>query len=414
MTKKGKGHAKFSPAIKRLVAQRAGYRCSVRECNKLTIGPAKDPNKANNAGVAAHIYGAALSGKGPRGTGGLSEQELSSSQNAIWVCAHHANLIDKHEGAEYSASALHSYKALHETRVAHELAGIHTPFGWVSKVTVDSSPLFLDRMEIDLAKLNLIVGDNSVGKTALCEWIAGTSDPTCLERWEKMFPDTLRRVSIQVDYFNPDQHCISVDFLSSKYPKYKLDNNSTYVSTKTVKVIFPENIEFNCRGEAPNELEMISSALKLHPYEVRALCDEIGGHSDFFREAWFEESEEGVYMYLKVQIASRIETRSLRLLASSEIERLMMELGIMSANKLSMTGPTLLILDANSWHIDTNWLECYAEFFGSPACKFQTIVSTRSTGINFEDIAWAGWKTTHLTGIPPNVTATTGFSNCIE
>ena len=399
--------SEFSDSTKRLVAERAGYRCSFPGCAKLTVGPAADPNKSDNTGIAAHIYGAAVSGNGPRGTGDLSERDLHSPQNSIWLCANHASLIDKRMGADYAAGALHSYKALHETRIAHELAGIHTPFGWVRKFTVHSSPLFADRFEIELAKLNLIVGGNSVGKTALCEWIAGISNPTYLERWEILYPVTLKRLSAQVEYFNPDPHRIEVDFLNTNYPQYKLDGERTFLSTNIVRVVFPESLEIPIQG-IHNDRDAIANSIKLHPYELEALCDELSEHSDLFKGAYFKKSDERIYMHVEVQGATKIETRLLRLLASSEHERLMLELGIIAAKKLSMIGPTLLVLDANSWKIDMNWLIRYGESLSSPSCRFQTIVSSRLMDIKFEEVEWSGWKVIRLDGTPPDAVIVTG------
>ena len=384
-----------------MVAERAGYRCSFPDCRKLTIGPGRDPSKSIDAGNAAHIYSAALSGRGPRGTGGLSEEELRSSVNAIWLCRHHAGLVDDSQGKDYPADVLHSYKTLHETRVAHELAGIHTPFGWVSKFAVESSPFFCGSVEISLAKLNLVVGGNSVGKTALCEWIAGTANPKYLERWERIVPDGLRRLSARLDYFSPDRHSIEVDFLSAEYPRISLDGERTLVYPSTVCVVFPRPLDF-CNQAVPNELEIVANSMGLHRYEVKALCDELPGRSAIFRRAWFEESDEGTFMLVQLRTESGIGTRPLKLLSSSECDRLMMELGIIAADKLSVIGPTLFILDVGCWRIDVDWLQRYAEFFSSPDCRFQTIASTRLTKIGSNDLAWTGWKVIHLEGEPPN------------
>ena len=399
--------ATFSAQTRRLVAQRAGYRCSFPDCGRTTIGPAIDPDKFVVSGEAAHIYGAALSGKGPRGSGNLSKSELESPQNAIWLCAYHSKLIDKNRGSDFSADTLHSYKSLHETRIAHEVSGIHTPFGWVANFNVKSSPLFSDSFRIDFAKLNLIIGGNSVGKTALCEWIAGTFNPKYLERWSGFCPDDLRSLSASIEYFNPTQHIAEVDLLSSKYPRYKLDGEETYVSTNSVRVIFPESLERSYQ-EIPDDLETIVNSMKLHAYEVEALCGQLEDTSELFTGAHFEKSEEGTYMIVQIRGRTGIEERLLGLLASSEREKLMMDLGIMAANKLAMTGPSILIFDANSWQINTKWLEQYAELLGSPACRFQTIVSTSSTDIDFEELAWTGWKTIALDGVPPNAWVASG------
>ena len=223
MAPDGQKRIEFSPKTRDLVARRAAFRCSFPGCGRITIGPMRDPNKVANTGQAAHIYSAAVSGKGPRGNRGLSEDELKSVQNAIWLCGHHSSLVDKHRGQDYPADTLHSYKSLHETRTAHELGGIHVPFGWVDRLTIHSSPLFSGEYTIDFAKLNLVVGYNGVGKTALCQWMAAVSNPTHLERWERIIPSNRSRVSTEVRYFDPDPHRLSVNFLSNGYPKYHLD-----------------------------------------------------------------------------------------------------------------------------------------------------------------------------------------------
>lgn len=392
--------AEFSEKTKRLVAERAGYKCSFLTCGKLTVGPAHNPNGSDITGIAAHIFGAALSGGGPRGNSRFSKEELSSAQNAIWLCAHHANVIDKRHGEGYSADTLLSYKTLHETRIAHEQAGIYTPFGWVRKFTAHSSPLFSDRFEIEFAKLNLVVGGNSVGKTAVCEWISGTSNPTYMERWKTLYPNTLKRLSASIEYFDPNLSSIEVDFLSSNYPEYKLNGERTFISTNAVKVVFPEQLDLPGQG-LHDDRDAFVKSMKLHPYELQALFDKLPDSSDFFRGAYFDENEENTYLHVKVQGNEKVESRLLRLLASSERERLMLELGEIAANKLSMTGPTLLILDADSLTIDTDWLNRYAEKFSSPECRFQTIVATRSTEINFEEVSWTGWKVIRLDGTPP-------------
>ncbi len=403
-----RNRANFPPSTRHLVAQRAGYRCSIPDCGRLTVGPANDPNKTTTIGVAAHIYSAALSGRGPRGTGQLSESELKSAVNAIWLCSNHATLIDKHGGEDYPATKLHSYKTLHETRIAHELAGVHVPFGWVDSIKIGSCPLFAGEVEIEFAKFNLVIGADSVGKTALCEWIAAFSNPIHLERWSKVIPSDGRRLSTEMRYHNPDPHKISVDFLSEVYPKYKLDESPNLICPDSVRVIFPRTLRFE-HEERPDDLNLIAATLGLHPYEVMALCDNLETEDEYFQRIWFEEYEERLYMELEVLTKRGIESRTFRLLASSEQERLLMQLGIMAAKKLSLMGPTLLCFDSGSWHLNTSWLKRYAEIFASPICKFQTIASTRSADIEFDDLAWSGWKLIHLKGKPPNVVVSTGF-----
>lgn len=391
----------FSQATRRLVAERAGYRCSFPNCNQLTVGPSNDPNNSSKIGVAAHIYSAAVSGKGPRGTGQLSESELKSIQNAIWLCSNHASLIDKHRGDDYPVDKLHSYKTLHETRTAHEFAGLHVPFGWVDSVKISSCPLFLEEVTIKFAKLNLIIGANSVGKTGLCEWVASVSRPAYLERWSKV-PRDRKRLLAKMHYYNPDPHSICVNFLSDDYPRYTLDEQPTLICTDPVKVVFPKRIYFD-QEEWPDDLDLVAKSLGLHPYEVKALCANLETEDKYFHRIWFEDDDNGRFMHLEVLTKNGKESRDFRLLSGSERERLLMQLGILAASKLSNIGPTILCLDSGFWSLDTNWLKRYAEILASPVCKFQTIASTPSKNINFSELMWTGWKLIYLEDKPPNV-----------
>ncbi len=396
----------FSKPTRRLVAERAGFRCSFPGCGRLTIGPNSDPNKATKNGFAAHIYTGAKSGNGPRGTGGFSEEEIKSPQNAIWLCGHHSSLIDKNNGGEYPAETLHSYKALHEARIAHELAGLSTPLGWVESVRVESSPLFSGPFKIELARLNLIIGGNSTGKTALCEWIAAHADPIYLERWQWGRPGRAR-LSTRLHYLNPDPHCITVDFLTAEHPKYGADGDSASVAASPLRVVFPQNLESGLT-ETSDELAFVSKTFNLHPFQIKALCSGLGKASKFFKRAWFEDTEEGCTMHVELHTANASGHRILKLLSSSERARLAMDLGILAANSFSAIGPTLFILDSDLCNLSPDWLGDFAEILASPDCKFQTIVSTGWTTINFENVPWIGWKTLHLEGQPPGVSIRAG------
>ena len=399
----------FSARTRRLVAQRAGYRCSFPGCDRLTIGPGDHLESVSTVGQAAHIYGAAASGRGPRGTLALTHDELRSPENAIWLCAHHASLIDKHGGTDYPAAKLHSFKSLHESRIAHELRGFSLPFGWVDGVSIHSSPLFADGAHIDLAKLNLVLGGNSVGKTALCEWIAGHVDAAHLERWHKVYPPCRRRLRTEMQYHDPHPHRIAVDFRLPDFPRYTLDDKPTASAAGPVKAVFPIDLKPELPDQ-PGDLAAVADALGLPPLDVRALCDSLGEGDDWFREARFEERDGRWHLEFHVETApGRMETRALRNLSGSEKYRLLTQLGIKAANMMSAIAPTLLVLDSGFWRLDTGWLKRYAEFLASPNCRFQTIASTHRKDMDFEDVTWSGWQLIHLEGKPPSVTAASGF-----
>jgi hypothetical protein len=230
------GRADFSAATKELAARRAAFRCSLPNCARITVGPGMRPEDPACIGVAAHIFSA--SAGGPRGTGGLTRNELSSPANSIWLCADHAALVDKNRGTDYPPGLLVSFKALHEARVARELRGVFARFGWVEALYVYSSPLFEGSTKLDLGKLTLLIGENGSGKTALCEWLASASSTRFLNRWQHVRTDR-RRLDVEVRYLDPEPHAVRVSFLSADHPRYSLDGERTGIPTASLKVLFP-------------------------------------------------------------------------------------------------------------------------------------------------------------------------------
>lgn len=110
----------FLEKTKRAVALRASYRCSFTGCNRITVGPSDEFNSAvSNVGKAAHICAAAPGGR--RYEASMSPEQRSSIENAIWMCATHADLIDKND-VRYTVDVLHRMKADHEAQCAAEVA----------------------------------------------------------------------------------------------------------------------------------------------------------------------------------------------------------------------------------------------------------------------------------------------------
>ena len=110
----------FSARTKRLIANRAGQRCSNPNCQRLTIGPDGD-NGTASIGVASHISAASLNG--PRYNAELSSEERSDSSNGIWLCQNCARLIDT-DLHNHPPSLLFEWKAIREASAALEMRGL--------------------------------------------------------------------------------------------------------------------------------------------------------------------------------------------------------------------------------------------------------------------------------------------------
>jgi len=154
--------AEFSAVTRKIIAERAGYQCSVLNCGRLTVGPGPAQKQVVNIGMAAHIY--AASPGGPRGTGGLSAAERSEPENGIWCCFSHGKAIDSDGGHAFSAAQLKTWKRLHEARKGAEVNGAPQDHcGLVESIAVNSAPASLAGREFELGMRNIISGPIASG-----------------------------------------------------------------------------------------------------------------------------------------------------------------------------------------------------------------------------------------------------------
>lgn len=111
----------FPEKMKKAVAARAGWHCSFAGCPKLTVGPSEESSEAvTNTGVAAHISAAAPGRGSRRYMASMTPEERGGIDNAIWLCADHATLIDRDE-ATYTIEVLRAMKREHEKACAQAL-----------------------------------------------------------------------------------------------------------------------------------------------------------------------------------------------------------------------------------------------------------------------------------------------------
>jgi len=108
----------FTSKIVRALGNRAAQRCSNPGCRQTTSGPAEDPERSTNVGVAAHIT--AASPKGPRFDPSLTPEERGGPENGIWLCQRCAKLIDD-DAERYPVGLLRGWKAAHEASVEVEV-----------------------------------------------------------------------------------------------------------------------------------------------------------------------------------------------------------------------------------------------------------------------------------------------------
>jgi len=111
----------FPPRVVKLLADRAGHRCSYPGCPNPTVGAAMKGPDVVRTGVAAHIHAAAPGGRRYKAT--MTPAERSSQDNGIWLCQLHARIVDAPDST-YEAEVLQSWKAAAELNAARRVIGL--------------------------------------------------------------------------------------------------------------------------------------------------------------------------------------------------------------------------------------------------------------------------------------------------
>lgn len=385
----------FSPQTKRLVADRAGYRCSYPTCNRITVGPGASVTEVSTSGTAAHIYSA--SSAGPRGQGGLTDDELKQPTNAIWLCATHARLIDNNRGDKYPPELLLSYKQLQEARVAREQEGLYTPLGWLFSMRIEASPLFVRGAEFSLSKLTVLLGANGTGKTATCEWIRGLFDTPKLQRWRK--PDTPIKYALR--YFCPDEMNIGLSIDEQGGLRYSLNGRSIPFNPVQYHIIFPRTEPRRCYLPG-DDVNYFSDVFSID----ESLIEQIASEVNLFPHAKAKnlrfESEDG-RRRLHLDLDGTVPGLPFAALSGREQETVLLEFATAMARVSGRHAPTLLILDGFISIFFSGWFDYFSHHFLDPENQFQTLLTVPQTDLDLDSLRWNGWEVVQLADRPPEV-----------
>ncbi|WP_447920125.1 hypothetical protein [Achromobacter aegrifaciens] len=168
-----KERANFSVKTKQAIAAAVNWQCSVPLCKNPAMGA--DNGSTINGGTACHIFSAAKNG--PRGRGGLNNEELKDAGNGLWCCAYHGRVIDANQGASFPAAQLHMWKRLAEGRVRRAMTVQFAELGWIHEfsLSIRTSSGRLWEPSATFQKNNLLRGKSEAGKTLILEALASIS-----------------------------------------------------------------------------------------------------------------------------------------------------------------------------------------------------------------------------------------------
>lgn len=401
----------FSEKTRRIVAGRSGYTCSYPGCEALTIGPAKGSEDVSRTGVAAHIYSAAP--KGPRGQGILTEEQLKSPENAIWLCSTHSTMIDQNRGTAYPPAVLVSYKTLHEAAIARKHRGIHAPLGWLHELRIKSGPLFRTPASIRFGQLTFLAGANASGRSSVCEWITAISDPGWgLRRWRNTYGKD-ESLSFEVTVFTPTKFVVGIQIVDSSKIRFELNGEPIPYNPIPARVITITDVEKagiadheKMAWENWSDLRRISAAIHIDEISIENILPQVGASDRIVQQMWVEmdtkpeyESDEDFAPreLLMVKLKHHNFNLSFFQLSSSEKALVLIELGIALASFSAHYIPTVLVLDLFSLFDQFHRTELVARI-SSSEYLFQTIIEVGSEDGSVDFQIKPSWEIASLIG----------------
>lgn len=380
----------FSSATKEVVAKRAGYMCSFPNCSTLLVGPATNPREASFVGHVAHIFPA--TDVGPRATSGISQEQVQSPHNGILLCAHHHAVVDADRGSKYSPSILRGFKDIHEQRISFKLNQYSSPIGWIDKLDMQKSPVFVESTSIAFGKVTLIYGDNSSGKTTICDMIRGAFNPSQLARWLN------REMQYSISYFSPVEHFVSVQLKESRIT-YSIDKEELFLNPYNMTLVSPaEKPSLSKRDDA---ITYLSRMLGIEELLLLNMIGDKGAivgltFEDFRLQ--LSKDENGQEMRDLLVHFRNGNGRTYDMLSGGEQSCCQLDLSIALANFMAKYHPCTLILDSGPiWTVDAYNTKRYIEFLSSSEIRFQTIWVSPSKE---PKVDWSGWQIAKVIAAP--------------
>ena len=315
--------------------------------------------------------------------------------NAIWLCPTHADLVDKNRGVKYPPSLLLGFKDAHEARIAREQGGQGDQFFWLERVFLRSGPIFTPNSRVDLGKLTVISGRNETGKSVLCKWIAGLSEPQLLERWvvrqQEEGPDV--SVTCLTPFGRQEQRA---RVRESGRVEYWMDELPVPLLPAPIRSLYlRESWSSHRDPDEVDDVGTIAERLGLTKGVVLNLVQMVD-HAGDPAVRNLRVQDDGGKFRLRCDVEGTARGLAFWQLSGSEQVTVMVRLAAAYANTLASASPTILLLDGGMVSLDAERGQSTAEFLTSNQQRFQSLVVLLSE--RPWPRPWRGWEFVRLVG----------------
>ena len=377
----------FDNKVKEVIRRRAGYRCC--KCGRTLVGPGATTSDSVELGQCAHIYAAKSSG--PRGQSHLTEKQLKSVENGMYLCTHCHKLVDgKLHKKKYRAEQLLQIKAIHEYKIAVEIGNDVIPLNWIRGIKVEESPNIKTGTVINLAKTTILYGGTGTGKSSIVEMLYTVLSSSILKRWDE------KRIKTIVDVDNPLKQPVTVTM--DKIVSYQAGEYNLATFPYQMDVVYLRDKER--RTEVKDDLQNIADYLGKDRNAVEAMI-QVADFEHAVMVAKAEVTNVRMKPYRETCIRVWRKDRNgpekgwrLKQLSGTEQSRFVLDLVVSYLHAVSRFKPALLLMDwGNIYSFDEALIGQYLRIFQNPNMNFQTIIASHTI---WQNVEWSGWNLVDL------------------
>lgn len=380
---KKKDRVEFSEDTKNIIARRAAYRCCFPGCDKTLVGPSSDPSGVTILGECAHIF--AAKPDGPRGQHHLTDDQLRSAENGIYLCSEHHTIIDRKKNEKrYPASTLLLFKELHEQKISEEIGQLQYPLHWIKSVCIKKSPILKENTQFNFSKTTILYGTNSTGKSILIEYIVSALRGVCTDRLSKGVSE------LEIELSNPVMSKVLCLFENGVI-RYEIDGKKMPFCPFRIELIYlHELVRLTNRGD---DLTILMQYIDCSRDEIRRIvegCDLVSGY--LVEKAWLEERRLKPYKQTTIKLHKKGDSSidwSYCQFSGQESRSVFLDLLIGYMTEMSRYKNAIFIMDWNDFQtLDDEIKTHYLQLLQQSGLHFQTIMTSHSLWDNVDLRAW--------------------------
>lgn len=280
-----------------------------------------------------------------------------------------------------------------KSQIINDLEGPQK-FPVIKRIGFPKTPLLCADESLLLSKISVFLGNNGIGKTAICEWISGLESIKYLKRWLDLSKS--QPIILRFDIKDANKHNLSLK-LSNSSLTFSLDGNDIPENPYPFRIILASKKSFSTEGM--DDADILAKHLNIDKATLKKYSSRVGSHlyctinKIQFRD---ENSKTNVYVDME---GTKPNLRFVSL-SGGEKGRVILELAIAISQFLSSTTPVILIIERDNFGLDTVSATKYVDWIISNNFHFQTIIVTLP---HDNDVDWSKCEVIHFIGEPPNV-----------